>query len=492
MRFESRYAASFRILAAAALVIAAAVSCYRDDPLGNGAGGRTRVLLTDAPFPYDSVARVDLYIVEILATSDPDTTFLGQWWTRITEPHASFNLLDLQQGTTALVGEGDLPEGMYRAVRMIIDTDSSKIWARGDIDASGQPIPGRAPLPVNWGSSAGRPSLFALVEPPLEVAGTGGSIVIDFDVGRSFFPRYDGGFDFSPVLRAVNSSATGWIEGRVTGDSVAEQQGPIKDVAVTVYSGDPTANEGTWSVRATGRTDATGRFRIAYVLPGTYIVRSDAPRSAPFGSGLRHDVEVRRGAGTSGVNITLTGRTASTFTVTPSQRTVRVGTADTLYAYATDAAGRVIVGAAIDWTSSSPTIASVAPAFNQSSVAHVHAHRTGTAQVTAQWGDEQATATITVVADTGWTPGGGGPVESVTIYPGSANMLVGDSVGFMATLRDSAGRILTGRTVTWHSSDSTIVRPLGWGAYRAVRQGAAAVSAQSEGRTGSASVVVLP
>ena len=473
--------------------MSAAAACYRDDPLGNGGGGGpTRVLLTDAPFPYDSVARVDLYIVEIQATNEPDTTFLGQWWTRIAEPHASFNLLDLQQGTTAFLGEGDLPEGMYRAVRMVIDTDSSRVWARADVDALGRPIPGRAPLPVNWGSSAGRPHLYALVEPPLEVGETGGSIVIDFDVGRSFFPRYDGGFDFSPVLRAVNSSATGWIEGRVTGDTLAESQGPIKDVAVTVYSGDPRAHESTWSVRATGRTDATGRFKIAYLLPGTYIVRSDAPRTSPFGHGFRYEVDVRRGVGTYGVDITLTGRTATSFTVNPSIRTIRVGTADTLYAYATDAAGRVIVGAAIEWRSADPTIASVAPVFNQSSVAHVHAHRAGSTPVTAFWGDHQATASISVVADTGWTPGGGGPVQSVTIYPGTANMLVGDSVGFMATLRDSAGRILSGRQVTWHSSDSTIVRPMGWGAYRAVRAGSATVSAQSEGRSGTASVVVLP
>src|SRR5687768_10117576 len=101
-----RFADSFRVLTAAALLVAAANACYRDDPLGGANGGRTRVLLTDAPFPYDSVARVDLYIVEIQATSEPDTMFLGQWWTRIAEPHRSFNLLDLQQGTTALIGEG--------------------------------------------------------------------------------------------------------------------------------------------------------------------------------------------------------------------------------------------------------------------------------------------------------------------------------------------------------------------------------------------------
>ena len=484
---------STRLLAGALLAGAAATAaCYRDDPVGNSAGGRTRVLLTDAPFPYDSVARVDLYIVEIQATSDPDTTFLGQWWTRVTEPQQAFNLLDLQQGTTAVIGEGDLPSGMYRAIRMVIDTDSSKVWARADVDASGRPIPGRAPLPVHWGASAGRPHLYALVEPPLEIGNFGGSIVIDFDVGRSFLPRYDGGFDFSPVLRAVNSALTGWIEGRVTGDSVAEHQGPIKDVAVTVYSGDPRANENTWSVRATGRTDATGRFKIAYLLPGTYIVRSDAPRSSPFGSGLRYGVDVHRGAGTGGVDITLSGRTASTFVVVPEWRTIRVDHVDTLQAYATDAAGRIIVGAAIDWASADSTIATVAPAFHQSSVAHVRARRAGTTQITAFWGNQQASATVSVVPDTSWTPGGGGPVVSVTIHPGSANMLVGDSVGFMATLRDSAGRILTNRSVTWHSSDSTIARPLGWGAYRAVRQGAATVSAMSEGRTGSASVVVLP
>ena len=72
-------------LLAAALLIGA--GCYKDDttsPL-NGKP-RARVLLTDAPFPYDSVASVNVYVASIDASRDIDTTGGGAWVRVATPP----------------------------------------------------------------------------------------------------------------------------------------------------------------------------------------------------------------------------------------------------------------------------------------------------------------------------------------------------------------------------------------------------------------------
>ena len=470
--------------------LALAGACYEDEATSPLAGGSTRILLTDAPWPYDSVARVDLYIVQIQATTQADTTSLGQWWWTVTEPHRAFNLLDLQQGEFAIVGEGELPPDQYRAVRMVIDTDSTKIWAKADVDASGNPIPGRNPLPVDWQSSAGRPSLYAFVEGNNAVTTAGAEIVIDFDVGRSFFPQPNGGFIFSPVLRAVNRASTGAITGTVRGDTLSESPGPVADVTITVYTGNIANSDEYWSVRATGKTDANGNFKIDFLLPGTYIVRSDAPRSSPYSPGVRASVQVVQGQITSGVDITLPRRAAATFEVFPEYRTLATGRTDSLYAYATDDLGRVIVGAEITWSSSDTTKVRVTPAANQSSIAFIEARAAGSANVTATWGTYSDYSSIIVAAD---TTGSGHPsVATVTVYPGSVNAYVGDSLGFVAALKDSVGQPIYGRPIYWLTSDSTVLVPYCCGVFRAIKAGSATVTATSEGKSGTASVVVIP
>src|SRR5262245_29319311 len=126
------YRAMKRLITMVAVLAWTGLSCYEADYLSApNSSGRTRVLLTDAPFPYDSVASVNIYVSRIEASATFDTTGGGDW-TLITAPQRRFNLLALQQGTTTLLGEGDLEVGSYRAVRMVINTDSSAIrWTNG-------------------------------------------------------------------------------------------------------------------------------------------------------------------------------------------------------------------------------------------------------------------------------------------------------------------------------------------------------------------------
>ncbi len=144
--------------------------------------GRTSVLLTDSPFPFDAVQRVEVYIESIAASASADTAGdVTTGWVTVAEPAARFDLLQLQRGTTALLGEGDLPAGAYRAVRMVVNTDSSWLTYNDGTRAD-----------VQW-QVAGSFQLNALVEAPIDVPDSGAQIVIDFDVGRSFVRLNDRG-----------------------------------------------------------------------------------------------------------------------------------------------------------------------------------------------------------------------------------------------------------------------------------------------------------
>src|SRR5947207_1757115 len=93
----------------AAVLLAGGSACYQDDS-SNGPASRkplAKVLLTDAPFPYDSVTSVNLYVVRIEASTQMDAT--GGDWIVIAEPRRTFDLLQLQQGTTAILCEGEGP-----------------------------------------------------------------------------------------------------------------------------------------------------------------------------------------------------------------------------------------------------------------------------------------------------------------------------------------------------------------------------------------------
>ena len=94
---------SLAMLAVATLTVA----CYEDDSTSStNSRPVTNVLLTDAPFPFDTVQSVDVYIVSVAVSPDADTgaSANDMHWVTVAEPHRQINLLELQQGDTALLG----------------------------------------------------------------------------------------------------------------------------------------------------------------------------------------------------------------------------------------------------------------------------------------------------------------------------------------------------------------------------------------------------
>lgn len=378
-----------RRIALSALAVAFLLggACYKDDSSGPGTRKpMAKVLLTDAPFPFDTVQSVDVYVVSIAASTQPDTgsSADSMQWVTITEPHRRINLLTLQQGATALLGEGELPADQYRAVRLIIDTDSSEIRFAD----------GSAAL-VHWGG-AGRQSIHAFVEAAVAVPEEGAEIVIDFDVGRSFHYNDfgDGGFNFFPWIRAVNKAATGSIAGTVRSDTASGSAGPIAHATVSAWGGGPS----NWYIYSTGTTDAAGHYRLAYLLPGTYIVGVDPPSASAFGSALDSNVVVARGVETQH-SVTLSAFRGGVFIVGASS--MLAGRTNQLEAIVVTPQHQQDTTAAVVWQNLDTAVLGLRDSLR---FAYVTSKIVGTGRIVATSGALADTLVIRVAVDTSQSP----------------------------------------------------------------------------------------
>jgi len=82
------------------------------------------------------------------------------------------------------------------------------------------------------------------------------------------------------------------------------------------------------------------------------------------------------------------------------------------------------------------------------------------------------------------------PVASVTVDPATSTVAPGGTTQLTAVLKDAKGNVLTGRTVTWSSSNETVAKVDGAGLVSTVSTGSATITATSEGQTGTATVTV--
>jgi len=85
------------------------------------------------------------------------------------------------------------------------------------------------------------------------------------------------------------------------------------------------------------------------------------------------------------------------------------------------------------------------------------------------------------------------PVASVSITPaGSQTVFQGLTLQLAATLRDGSGAILTGRAVSWTTSNPAVATVSSTGLVTGVGLGPVQITAESEGVTNSVTVTVQP
>jgi hypothetical protein len=469
-----------RLLIATAVSSSLLTGCYTDDATHPANIAPTVVYLTDAPFPFDSIGSVNIYVSRIEASAQFDTSGAGSW-VEIAAPQKAFDLLTLQQGTTANLGAGVLDAGQYAAIRMTIDVDKSSIK-----------YPNGANAVVHWpGSGAGEITIYTLVENPVAVSGTGAEIVIDFDVGRSFLYRLFGADEFHmiPYVRAVNKAATGTIEGTVTATANVGPPYTVANANITVYGGNPNTAATSWYVVATGHTDRQGHYKVAFLQAGNYIVRIEQPIIPAFAATITPNVTVSVGNVTTH-NVQL-ARADAGLHIT-GNTIIGVGGTTLLHAATNDSSGNA-VNAAVTWTSRSPGIAATVDSVIGDSLDQdkfVLGVQEGSAWIVATSGALMDSVLIQVVAQP--NPNG---VATVTVSPPTLDLQVGDSTFLSAELRDSLGNVLTDRQIAWLPADSSGVVELllavgPTAVLKAKLAGTVVIRAVAEGKTGSATVTV--
>jgi hypothetical protein len=175
--------------------------------------GTMIVRLTDAPFLADSLKSVDIYVVRVDArqadvddtqanSSLDDNSSAADGWKTVATPNASFNLLSLQNGVSAVLGQADLGPGTYSGFRLIIDPSKSSVTLKGGQVLSGTTDPG-----VTFPSASRSGIKIVLSEPVQITAGTTTQLLVDFNVNDSFVMRGNtidkNGLLFKPVIHAT-------------------------------------------------------------------------------------------------------------------------------------------------------------------------------------------------------------------------------------------------------------------------------------------------
>src|SRR6266849_2368281 len=178
--------------------------------------------------------------------------------------------------------------------------------------------------------------------------------------------------------------------------------------------------------------------------------------------------------GKSGTSaITVTAVPVASVTVSPGSATVQVGQTVQLTATPKDANGNPLSGRAVAWSSSNPSVASVTSSGLVTGVA------IGSATITATSEGQSGTASITV---------SNVPVAAVSVSPASAALQVGQTVQLTATPKDANGNPLSGRTVTWASSNPSVASVTSSGLVTGVTAGSATITATSEGQSGTSAI----
>jgi uncharacterized protein YjdB len=205
-------------------------------------------------------------------------------------------------------------------------------------------------------------------------------------------------------------------------------------------------------------------------------------------------VQVRATSGgrTGQSQVTVLGAPVAQVVVSPSSASGSVGDSAQFSATLYDASGNVLTDRTVTWASSNDAAVTV------TATGMARAVGPGAATLTATAEGQSGTASTSVIgAEPPPPPAPPTPpsppattVASVSVNPGSASGAVGDSAQFIATARDANGNELTGRTVSWSTTNSSVVVVSAGGMGRAVGPGTAALVATIDGVTGNSAITV--
>lgn len=240
------------------------VGCDTNNGTGSDGGmGTMTVQMTDAPIDYADAVNVFIERVEVNNAEE------DEGWITISEPQQTYNLLELTNGATEVIGTREMEPGIYNQIRLILSQEGHSV----EID--GEPHDMKVPSGLQTGIKV---NVNAEIEPDFENV-----VLIDFDASRSVKKAGNSGrYILTPVITGSVKAITGNIEGNVN----------PADARPVIY-----AIVGTDTLASTIADTSSGDFRIIGLEEGSYDVALD-PRNDIYQSAAEEDVSVTAGGTT--------------------------------------------------------------------------------------------------------------------------------------------------------------------------------------------------
>lgn len=217
------------------------------------------VEMTDAPI--DSAEAVNVFIerVEVNRVGD------SEGWTTLNEPQQEYDLLELTNGETAVIGSDELEAGTYPQIRLILSREGHSVVVDGE--SHDMFIPSGAETGIKL-------EINAEIEEDIEYV-----LLLDFDASRSVVDagqNTQNPYILKPVIQAKEKAITGNIEGTVD---------PAEAIPVAYAIADSD------TLASTIADTSSGYFKLIGLEEGTYDVAID-PRNDEFEGTTQTDISV--------------------------------------------------------------------------------------------------------------------------------------------------------------------------------------------------------
>jgi hypothetical protein len=231
-------------------VLLAFTGCEKID---NDSTGRLIVHITDAPFPIKMIEEATVTVTKVEVRSDAESN--EHPFTTIFEGSKEFNLLELRNGVMEELVDVEIPAGSYNLVRIYVEDAGIVVRDHGSYSVK-----------VPSGSQTG---IKLFIKPSLQVqGGLTSEVILDFNLDKSFVlkgnmdtPAGIKGFNFKPVIRAVNKTSAGTIAG-VINDADGNH---LSGVSVSIMLEE----------LLTSQTEEDGSYALSGIPAGFYSITAE-------------------------------------------------------------------------------------------------------------------------------------------------------------------------------------------------------------------------
>ena len=310
-------------------------------------------------------------------------------------------------------------------------------------DASGTPLSGRV---ITWAS--------------------GNAAIADVDSTGAVTARAPGG-----------TTVTATSEGRTVSAAVFVTSVPVASIVLTPSSTQIVEGQTTQlraEVRSASGIVLTGRA-VTYSSANSTVASVSSSGLVTGASTGSTNITASSEGRTATAAIVVTARPVNSIVVSPSQLSLIAGQTVALGVQVFDAAGNVLSGRPVAYSSDIAGIVTV------SNTGVVSAVAPGSTTVTVTSEGRSASVSVVVAAV---------PIASIRVTPDRVTLTTRGDTLLTAVALDALGAVLGNRTITWSSGSPSVATVSSTGVVTAVGVGTVIILAQAEGRIGSATVTV--